>query len=132
MKGTATSSPIVIDSCGWVEYYADGPKASRYARYIEEATDEWVHTPMVVMYEVYKFIRAKKDEEVAMMAMAHIGDVTDLVKLTDRISILGAELSLAHKLPMADAIILASAQDLGAKLVTSDKHFKGMDGVVFV
>ena len=31
---------------------------------------------------------------------------------------------------MADAIILASAKKLNAKVVTGDKHFQGMDSVL--
>ncbi len=40
--------------------------------------------------------------------------------------------SLQHKLPMADAIILATAKQCNVKLITSDQHFKGMENVHFI
>jgi PIN domain nuclease of toxin-antitoxin system len=43
-----------------------------------------------------------------------------------------ADLSAAHKLPMADAIIYATALQEYADLLTCDAHFEGLPGVVYV
>ena len=38
-------------------------------------------------------------------------------------------MSLAHKLPMADALILATARARNAELFTTDSDFDGIEGV---
>jgi len=40
-----------------------------------------------------------------------------------------ASLSIDYKLPMADAIIYATARAHQAELITSDAHFSGLTGV---
>ena len=42
-----------------------------------------------------------------------------------------AVLSLRHKLPMADSVILATAQSVGGIIWTQDAHFEQLPGVKF-
>jgi predicted nucleic acid-binding protein len=48
------------------------------------------------------------------------------------IALSAAVISLQHELPMADALIYATAEINGAELVTSDAHFKGLPRVTFL
>ena len=41
-------------------------------------------------------------------------------------------LSLKHGLPMADATVYATALEENCRVVTSDTHFKGLKGVIFI
>jgi predicted nucleic acid-binding protein len=41
-------------------------------------------------------------------------------------------LSLEHKLPLADSIILATARAYQATLWTQDEHFRGLSGVQYI
>jgi predicted nucleic acid-binding protein len=50
----------------------------------------------------------------------------------DEIALMGALLSLEHKLPLADSIILATARAHQATLWTQDEHFTGIPGVEYV
>ena len=43
-----------------------------------------------------------------------------------------AAVSVKYKIPMADSIILATAQAYGATLWTQDADFSGVDGVEYV
>ncbi len=43
-----------------------------------------------------------------------------------------AQISIARRLAMADAIIYATAQEYGAELVTADPDFKNLPGVVIL
>ena len=52
-----------------------------------------------------------------------------VVDLTPKLALAAGTLSLRHSLPMADAIILATAQAFEATLWTQDAHFKGIEGV---
>ena len=55
-----------------------------------------------------------------------------VVDLTDTLALAAASLSIDYKLPMADAIIYATAQAHQAELITSDAHFSGLAGVTLI
>lgn len=120
---------MVIDSSGWIEYFADGPLADRYAAYIEGS--QRIIVPTVIVYEVYKKILRDAGQEPAIEAMAVIRKMP-VVPLTEELSLLVAEVSLKHRLPMADAIVYATAQANDALVVTSDQHFMGLPDVEFI
>jgi len=54
------------------------------------------------------------------------------VTLSDEIALQAALLSLEHKLPLADSIILATARAQKASLWTQDEHFKNLPGVEYI
>lgn len=122
---------ILLDSYGWIEYFAEGKLADRYARYVEQANKENTITPTIVIYEVYKKIKREKGEEKALEAYAQITR-TKIVPLTENLAMKAADVSLKFGLSMADAIVYATAKNEGAKLVTSDEHFKGFEDVEFI
>jgi toxin FitB len=57
-----------------------------------------------------------------MLAQHTVADLTQEVALS------AADLSIAHKLPMADSFVLAHAQRASATLVTLDDDFAGLPG----
>jgi len=122
---------ILIDSYGWVEYFAEGPLADNYAQFIEEASTENTVTPTIVIYEVYRKIKGLKGEGKALEAYAQISR-TKIVELTPHISLEAADISLKLGLGMADSIIVATAKAYNAKIITSDRHLKGIENVKFI
>ena len=54
---------------------------------------------------------------------------TRIVDLTEKLALTAADLSLGHKLSMADSMMLAVARSFDAELVTTDSEFAGIDGV---
>ena len=119
----------VVDSCGWIEYFTDGPLAERYRRYLKKNADLVV--PTVTLFEVYKKVKREMSEEKALIAVARMkqGKTTPL---TETIALHAADLGLLHHLPMADSIVYATARLVEARLVTSDAHFEGLGGVTFI
>ena len=119
----------VVDSCGWLEYFGKGANGDFFAPAIQ-VTAELV-VPTISIYEVYKRVAVQRGEEEALSAIGWmtLGLVTDL---TQEIALMAADLSLAHKLPMADSIILATARANDAILWTQDEHFKGLSHVKYV
>jgi predicted nucleic acid-binding protein len=119
----------VVDSSGWLEYFADGPNAQFFAPIIS-VTEELV-VPTISLYEVYKRILQQTDETNALRAIGamRLGTV---VPLDERLALSAAHLSLSAKLPMADSIMLATARAAGALLWTQDADFRGRDGVRYV
>lgn len=120
---------IVVDSSGWLEFLTDGPLADVYATRLRQPAS--VITPTIIMYEVYKHSKRLRGEDGALNAVAAM-QKTRVVPLNDELSLIAADLSLEHKLPMADAIILATARLYEAEVVTSDADFEGVPGVSYI
>ena len=118
----------VVDSSAWIEYFTDGPLASRFEPYLSDPSE--VATPTIVLYEVYKLIRRERNEEAGLVAVAAI-ERTRLVPLTEAVALTAADLSLEYRLAMADAIVYATARLEGAEVVTADEDFSGLPGVIY-
>jgi len=119
----------LVDSSGWLEFFTDGPLAAAYTPHLKDLRE--VVTPTVVLYEVYKVIKRQRSEEEALVSAAQMGK-TRLVPLTDTIALTAADVSLAHNLAMADAIVYATALTEGAKLFTSDTDLASLPGVTYL
>lgn len=116
----------VVDSSGWLEYFAGSLNADHFAPIIQD-TDHLL-VPVVIVYEVFKKIAAQFGEEEALRAIG-VMQSGIVVDLSCDLAIEAASLSLAHQLPMADSLILATTQSMNATLWTQDAHFAGLDGV---
>ena len=115
----------LVDSSGWLEYFANTSQAGFFARPIEETSSLIV--PTISLYEVTKVVRRQRgaqsaDEAAALMTQGNVVDLT--VEL--------ALLASTYQLPLADSIIYAAAQKHAATLWTQDEHFKGLPGVKFL
>jgi len=118
----------LVDSVGWIEFFTDGPLANEYAKYLQRPSE--VLVPTIVLYEVYKKIKAEKNEESALIAIGTMQNA-QMIPLTEELSISAADLSLSHKLSMADAIVYASAILKNANVITSDKDLKDLPHVTY-
>ena len=119
----------VVDSSGWLEYFAGGPNADYFSKPIQDL--EQLVVPTLSMFEVFKRIAQQRGEGAALQAVAAMQQGTT-VELTVSLSIDSARLSLELKIPMADSVILATAQAHGATLWTQDSDFDGLKGVKYV
>ena len=125
---TPSNSPNVVDSSGWLEYFADGHNAEFFAPAIENV--EQLLVPSISVLEVFKRVLEQRGEDSALQAAALMqqGQVVDL---DASLALEAARLGLKHKLPLADSVILACARARGAVLWTQDADFKGLDHVEF-
>lgn len=118
----------VIDSSAWLEYFADGPNAEAFSGAIEDP--EGLVVPTLTLYEVFKRVCQQRGEADALQATA-VMQQGKVAELTAGAAIEAARLSLSIGLPLADAVILATARAHGATLWTQDAHFHGMAGVAY-
>ena len=118
----------LVDSSGWLEYFADGRNAEFFAAAIENTENLIVST--INIYEVFKRIHQQRGEDAALQAVAlmHQAGVVDV---TSPIAMDAVKLSAELKLPMADSLILATARTFGATLWTQDSDFDGLPNVRF-
>jgi predicted nucleic acid-binding protein len=85
----------------------------------------------IEIYEVYKVIRRDLSEERAVEAVSALRQAT-IVTVDEPLALQAADLSLAHGLAMAGALVYATAQRFGATLVTGDADFDGLPDTVVV
>lgn len=119
----------VVDSSGWLEYFADGPNAAFFTKAIE-ATAALV-VPTVSLYEVFKRVLQQRGDGEAIQAVA-VMQQGRMAELSGTLALAAARLSLDLRLPMADAIMLATARAWDATLWTQDADFATVPGVKYV
>ncbi len=118
----------VVDSSGWLEYFADSKNAAFFAPAI--ADSDHLLVPSICIYEVFKRILQQRG---LSAAQTHVADMYNgqIIDIDAPLALSAAQLSVDQKLPMADSLILAVARDHEATLWTQDGHFKGMAGVKY-
>lgn len=118
----------VVDSSCWLAYFADEPQAKYFNKPLTDPSSLIV--PTVSIYEVFKVVLRESTENEALQAVAAMqkGKVIDL---TPPLAMSASKLSLAHNLPMADSIILATAREHEATLWTLDADFRNIKGVKY-
>jgi predicted nucleic acid-binding protein len=119
----------VVDSSGWLEYFAGGANASFFAPAIKEP--DTLVVPTICMYEVFKRLLVQHGEESALQVVGimSLGIIADL---TREIAVNAAAISSELKIAMADSIILATTRAYEATLWTQDADFHGTDGVQYI
>ena len=80
---------------------------------------------------MYKIVRRERGEEPALVAAAQI-QKTHVVSLSAAIALTAADLSLDHRLSLADSVVYATARVHEAELITGDADFEGLPSVVYV
>jgi predicted nucleic acid-binding protein len=119
----------VVDSSGWLEYFADGPNADFFASGIENVPELIV--PSTSIYEVFKRVLGQRNEGEALQAIAVMQQGL-VVDLDAALALQAARISVGFGLPMADSVILATARAHNAMLWTQDSDLEGMQGVRYV
>lgn len=121
--------PNLVDSCGWLEYFADGPNAAFYAPPIERV--EELIVPTICILEVFRKVFRERGEHTALQAAAAMEQGT-IVPLDAPIALAAGRLGAERGLPLADSVILATAQAHKALIWTQDADFRKLDGVRYV
>src|SRR5579883_197321 len=119
----------VVDSSGWLEYFADAANASFFAPAIENTKNLIV--PSISILEVFKHVLRHCSEKQAFESIECMlqGNVVDL---NLEISLHAAKLGVQHKIPLADSIILATGLAYEATISSQDADFKGLPYVKYI
>lgn len=118
----------IVDSSGWLAYFADEPNAKHFLTPLSDAAALVV--PTVTIYEVFKVILRESCENDALQAVTAMQKGT-VVDLNVSLAIAASKLSLEHNLPMADSVILATAREFSATLWTQDTDFRNISNVKY-
>ena len=115
----------VVDSSAWLAYFADEPGAVSFAPAIEDT--ESLIVPTICLTEVFKVVARQRGEGDALQAIA-IMQQGRIVNLDGELALAAAVAGAAHKLPLADSIVFATARQFGALVWTQDEDFDGLPG----
>lgn len=112
----------VVDSSGWLEYFADTDRAGLFAEAIEDSENLLV--PSICIYEVTKKVFRQRGDHAA----------TQILSLMSCGRIIDCDSSIAleaarHSLPLAGSIIYSLALRFQALLWTQDSDFEHLSGV---
>lgn len=116
----------LLDSSAWCECLEDGPNTHRFRPILLKLPTLIV--PTIVITEVRKIAlrkrsRAKADEVTLAMRSGVV------VEIDEAIAVSAADLSIQHRLPLADSLIYAVALARDATLWTQDDDFEGLPHV---
>jgi toxin FitB len=118
----------IVDSSGWLEYFSGGSNAEHFLPPLQDPTSLIV--PTITVYEFFKVVLRETSENEALQSMAAM-QKGSIVALNPSIAMNAAKLSLKHKLPMAESIILATATVYECIIWTQDSDFKELKRVKF-
>lgn len=119
----------LVDTSAWIEWLIGSPAGDRVAGALPE-TAEWL-VPTMVQLELAKWLTRETGEDKADQVIAFTR-ICAVVPLDTEIALAAAEACRLHKLATADAIIFATARAHGADLLTCDRHFEGLPGVILI
>ncbi|HLB41604.1 MAG TPA: type II toxin-antitoxin system VapC family toxin [Gammaproteobacteria bacterium] len=119
----------VVDSSGWLEYFADANNAHFFSSAIENTEDLIV--PTISIFEVFKHVLCQCSEKQAFESIEYMLQGT-VVDLNIEISLNAAKLGVLHKIPLADSIIFATGLAYEASIWSQDADFKGLPYVKYI
>jgi predicted nucleic acid-binding protein len=120
---------IIVDSCGWLEWFSDGKLADAYEKYLTDR--ENILVPAIILFEVYKVLKREIGEEKALLAAGYMKN-SPVVWLDETLALAAADISLKEGLAMADAIIVATARADNCNIITSDADLKDQPNVIYI
>ena len=120
---------IIVDSCGWLEWFTDGKLADNYKEYL--ANSDNIVIPAIILYEVYKILKREAGEEKALLAAGYMKN-SRVIPFDDTLALVAADIALQEKLAMADAIIVAVSRLYSCTIISSDADLKGQSNVEYI
>lgn len=118
----------VLDTFAWVEYFKDSPLADKVEDFLEHHS---CYTPTIVIAELQAtFLRDGIDFSKAFI---FVELKTPVVGLSKKIALAAGKIKFERrkanqKWGMSDSIVLATAREIGAKVITGDHDFSALTG----
>ena len=117
---------VLLDSHAWVEIFK-GTKAGKKVRVYIRGKDKY--TSAVNIAEVERKVRIEQEPE--LEGVRELFSFCNIIGIDRQIAESAAELSVKHKLHLADALVYACARARNLELITGDPDLKGLKGVGF-
>jgi len=114
----------VFDTRFFVEYfYSDDDEAlTRLKEDLRSTRERGVS--VVTVHEIYKIVLEREGSEVAKLRVETIRRDFEVVDMDYELAIESAEIRRKYRIPLADSVIMVTAQRWGCPVVTDDPHFE--------
>jgi predicted nucleic acid-binding protein len=116
----------VVDTSAWIEWLTSSAPGRKLGKQFPDR--EQCIVPTIVQLELSKWLVREAGEDESDQVIAYTQKCV-VVPLDTTIALLAANLHREHKLATADAIVYATARNMGAELLTCDAHFQGLPDV---
>jgi len=120
----------LVDSWAWIEYWSGAAHSDEAAAYIEGEEEAVVSA--INLAEIYHWVLLHYDEKTAEEWLATVKRRCFVVPVGEEIAVEAARIRHRTKTALADSIILATAEEAGARILTGDPNFKAMRGVIYI
>lgn len=120
---------VIVDSCGWLEWFADGKLADQYQKYL--ADPEKLLMPAIILYEVYQVLKREVGEDKALLAAGYMKK-PQVIALDENLALAAADIALQDKLALAGAIIVAVSRAYNCRIISSDSDLKDQPNVDYI
>ena len=126
----------VVDSYAWLEYFMGTIAGGKAKKIIDSSTDEKL-TPTICVAEIYSKVLRVEGLNRAELQRAFIKSRSAIVSLTEEVAIEAAKIDVEMKKKvagwgLADSIVLGTARNKRAKVLTGDEHFLNLDETIFI
>ena len=123
----------LFDAWTWIEYFEDGASAKEIEAVLKNSSK--VYTPESTISEILTYTIRTKTKFDELFTIIHSN--SDIVSVNLNNWLDAAELKFYWRkkrqgFGLMDALLLAKAKELDAKIVTGDPHFKGIKNVMFL
>jgi predicted nucleic acid-binding protein len=122
---------VLIDSWAWVEFFAGSKTGESVKTYVKDENQEIIISS-INLAEIYRIALDRFDEKAAEKRRRAMISRCYLVPVDEEIAVKGAKLRHERDWGLGDALIYATAIREGAKVLTGDPHFKGLNHVIFL
>ena len=121
---------VLVDSWAWIEYWSGGPHADQAGLHIEGEEEAIVST--INLAEIYHWVLLHYDEKMAEEKVSTVRKRCFIIPVEEEIVIEAAKIKHKTKKALADSIILATAKQVKAKILTGDADFKGLKDIIYI
>jgi len=119
---------ITFDTYAWVELLNGSEKGQVVKQYVDDP-DNVIFTPTICLAELkVRMMKEARPEKAVKKALDKVFGRSMLMQLDSDIALKAADFK-SEGLPLADAIIYATALRTNTKLLTGDKHFESMPSI---
>ena len=123
---------MLIDTYAWIELFQESEEGMEVKKVLSEQNN---YTSIVSISEIV--VWALKNNIDPEKYIDFVRELSGILEVTDAISILAGRLNFEIRknigdFGMIDSIIYATAKFYNLQVLTGDKHFQGLDGVIML
>ena len=120
---------VLVDSWAWIEYFKGGSAGEKAKEIIESGKQLLVST--INVSEIYLFLlrnRLAESEKLIKFVLSS----SFVIPVEIKTSLKAAKIKHGRKIGLADAIVIATAEENKAEILTGDDDFKDIPNVIYI